>query len=103
MTKIPAEFQQIVRELSQSEAGRALAALGFRPEHQNGGQFNYERTLPSSGGTIREIVCSTVDGDAPVSLLEPVKIFWCATDPVSGIRCDMPVESRPSLADWLAP
>jgi hypothetical protein len=102
MSKIPAEFQQIISELSQSEAGRALAALGFRPEHQGGGQFNFERVLPSSGGLVREIVCSTVDGDAPVSLLEPVEVhrFCDHGGRLGGLAA---METRASLADWLAP
>lgn len=90
---------QMFQELSQTEAGRALAALGFEPTHQGGGLWNFERHMPSTAGAMREIVCSALDGQAPVSLLEPVEVYRHRTDESP----ERPTETRPSLADWLAP
>lgn len=90
---------RMFRELSQSEAGRALAPLGFEPTHQGGGLWNFERHMPSTAGTMREIVCSALDGQAPVSLLEPVEVYRYN----AGESPERPAETRPSLADWLAP
>ena len=61
---------EIVR-LTNSEAGKALASLGFKATHQGGGIVNFERPDGQGG---REHVISGLDTDAygPILLDEPV-------------------------------
>lgn len=64
-------IQSEITHLTDSEAGKALASLGFKATHQGGGIVNFERPDGQGGRehVISDLFCA--DGRGPTLIDEP--------------------------------
>lgn len=78
MSTLPRRVQAEIRKQSESDAGKLLSVLGFRPEHRGGGLVNFVRVISRDGKQVEQSLClsdAMSDGWGPTRYDDPVALY----------------------------